>query len=43
MNSEIPSRRDRIVKTAKHSVRLLILVLVGVGIWHTVDKAIGEL
>ena len=43
LNSEIPSRRDRIVKTAKHSVRLLILVLVGVGIWHTVDKAIGEL
>lgn len=43
MNSEVPSRRDRIVKIVKQSVRLLILVLVGVGIWQTVQKAIGEL
>jgi len=43
LNSEAPSRRDRIVKVVKQSVRLLILVLVGVGIWHTVDKAMGEL
>lgn len=43
LNSEVPSRRDRIVKVVKLSVRLLVLVLVGIGIWHTVDKAIGEL
>ncbi|NLF72408.1 MAG: flippase-like domain-containing protein [Candidatus Anammoximicrobium sp.] len=43
MNSEVPLRRDRIVKAAKQSVRLLILALVGVGIWHTVRNAIGEL
>jgi uncharacterized membrane protein YbhN (UPF0104 family) len=36
-------KRQRIVRIAKLVFRLLVLTLVGIGIWHTVVKAIDEL
>ena len=43
MNSEVPSRKARLFRFAKLVFRLLVLTLVGIGIWQTVRKAIGEL
>jgi hypothetical protein len=43
LNSEVPSRKARLIEVAKLVFRLLVLSLVGIGIWQTVRKAIGEL
>lgn len=43
MNSEIPAGKSRLIRTAKLVFRLLVLTLVGIGIWQTVLKAIDEL
>ncbi len=43
MNFETASSKKRLIAIAKLLFRATILVLVGIGIWHTVVKALGEL
>ncbi len=43
MNSAVPPRKARLVRLGKLVFRLLVLMLVGIGIWRTVEKAIGDL
>jgi uncharacterized membrane protein YbhN (UPF0104 family) len=43
LNSETTNSKNRRFAIAKLVFRVTILVLVGIGIWHTVIKALGEL
>lgn len=43
MNPEVPSGKPRWIRFAKLVFRLVVLTLVGIGIWQTVRKAIAEL
>jgi uncharacterized membrane protein YbhN (UPF0104 family) len=43
LNSEVPSRKVWLIKRGKLVFRLLVLSLVGIGIWQTVRKAVDEL
>ncbi len=43
MSSDPASNKTRLIRLVKLAFRLLVLTLVGVGIWHTVQKALVEL
>jgi len=43
LNSPAPSGKTRLIRIAKLVFRLLVLTLVGIGIWQTVRKAVGDL
>jgi len=43
LNSPMPSGKTRLIRIAKLVFRLLVLTLVGIGIWQTVRKAVDEL